>query len=53
VNRCAVENCGANRKRFQQYMLDSTVQFGLVAEDVEKVNPELVVRDNPGKPYAL
>jgi Chaperone of endosialidase len=26
-------------------------QFGLVAEDVEKVNPDLVVRDREGKPY--
>ena len=25
--------------------LDRTPQFGLVAEDVEKVNPDLVVRD--------
>ena len=24
-------------------------QFGLIAEDVEKVNPDLVVRDNEGK----
>jgi hypothetical protein len=28
-------------------------QFGLVAEDVAKVNPELVARDANGKPYAL
>jgi len=28
-------------------------QFGLVAEDVEKVNPELVVRDKGGKPYSV
>ena len=28
-------------------------QFGLVAEDVEKVNPDLVVRDNEGKPYSV
>src|SRR5262249_33250624 len=28
-------------------------QFGLVAEDVEKVNPELVVRDKEGKPYTV
>jgi uncharacterized coiled-coil protein SlyX len=28
-------------------------QFGLVAEDVEKVNPELVVRDKEGKPYSV
>ena len=26
-------------------------QFGLVAEEVEKVNPDLVVRDKKGKPY--
>jgi predicted ribosome quality control (RQC) complex YloA/Tae2 family protein len=28
-------------------------QFGLVAEDVEKVNPDLVVRDGDGKPYTV
>ena len=28
-------------------------QFGLVAEDVEKVNPDLVVRDKEGKPYSM
>jgi hypothetical protein len=28
-------------------------QFGLVAEDVEKVNPDLVVRDKKGKPYTV
>ena len=27
--------------------------FGLVAEDVEKVNPDLVVRDKEGKPYSV
>jgi hypothetical protein len=30
-----------------------TRQFGLVAEDVEKVNPDLVVRDKEGKPYTV
>jgi hypothetical protein len=30
-----------------------TSQFGLVAEDVEKVSPDLVVRDNEGKPYSV
>ena len=30
-----------------------TSQFGLVAEDVEKVNPALVVRDKEGKPYSV
>jgi hypothetical protein len=35
--------------------LDSTgtAQFGLVAEDVAKVNPDLVVRDKEGKPYSV
>ncbi len=28
-------------------------QFGLVAEEVEKVNRELVVRDKEGKPYSV
>ena len=30
-----------------------TQQFGLVAEDVEKVNRDLVVRDKDGKPYSV
>ncbi len=30
-----------------------TPQLGLVAEDVEKVNPDLVVRDKGGKPYSV
>ena len=30
-----------------------TSQFGLVAEDVEKVNPDLVARDKEGKPYSV
>ena len=30
-----------------------TSQFGLVAEDVAKVNPDLVVHDNEGKPYSV
>ena len=28
-------------------------QFGLVAEQVEKVNPDLVARDAEGKPYTV
>jgi hypothetical protein len=28
-------------------------QFGLVAEDVAKVNPDLIVRDKEGKPYSV
>ncbi len=30
-----------------------TPQLGLVAEDVEKVSPDLVVRDKEGKPYSV
>jgi len=30
-----------------------TSQFGFVAEDVEKVNPDLVVRDKQGKAYSV
>jgi trimeric autotransporter adhesin len=30
-----------------------TAQFGLVAEDVERVNSDLVVRDNEGRPYSV
>src|SRR5437868_1460833 len=32
---------------------DGTPQFGLVAEEVEKVNPDLVVRDADGKIYTV
>jgi hypothetical protein len=30
-----------------------TQQFGLVAEQVERVNPDLIVRDKDGKPYSV
>ena len=30
-----------------------TSQFGLVAEDVEKVDPTLIVRDKDGKPHSI
>src|SRR5262249_44020630 len=32
---------------------ERTPQFGLVAEDVAKVNPDLVARDKEGKPYTV
>jgi uncharacterized coiled-coil protein SlyX len=32
---------------------DGIPQFGLVAEDVEKVNPDLVARDAAGKPFTV
>jgi hypothetical protein len=32
---------------------DGIPQFGLVAEQVAKVNPDLVVRDEQGKPYTV
>jgi uncharacterized coiled-coil protein SlyX len=33
--------------------LEGIPQFGLVAEEVEKVNPDLVARDEQGKPYTV
>jgi Chaperone of endosialidase len=38
-----------------RYKSDKTVtpRFGLIAEDVAKVNPDLVVRDKEGKPYSV
>jgi hypothetical protein len=32
---------------------DGVPQFGLVAEEVEKINPALVTRDADGKPYTV
>jgi hypothetical protein len=32
---------------------EAVAQFGLVAEEVEKVSPDLVVRDKDGKPYSV
>ncbi len=32
---------------------EAVPQFGLVAEEVEKVNPDLVARDEQGKPYTV
>jgi hypothetical protein len=32
---------------------DATPQFGLIAEEVAEVNPDLVVRDKEGKPYTV
>jgi uncharacterized coiled-coil protein SlyX len=32
---------------------DGIPQFGLVAEQVEKVNPDLVARDDQGRPYTV
>jgi hypothetical protein len=32
---------------------EKTVQFGLIAEEVEKVDPDLIVRDEKGRPYSV
>jgi hypothetical protein len=37
----------------KQFDPTGAAQFGLVAEDVEKVDPDLVVRDKEGKPYTV
>jgi len=35
----------------KDFVPTGTAQFGLLAEDVAKVNPHLVVQDKEGKPY--
>jgi hypothetical protein len=37
----------------QEFDPDRLPMFGLVAEEVEKVNPDLVLRDKQGKPYSV
>ena len=37
----------------KQIDVNSTPQFGLVAEDVAKVNPDLVINGRDGKPYTV
>jgi trimeric autotransporter adhesin len=32
---------------------NGTPQFGLMAEQVEKIDPDLVARDDQGKPYSV
>jgi DNA-directed RNA polymerase specialized sigma54-like protein len=32
---------------------EGTPEFGLIAEQVEKVNPDLIVRDKEGKPFSV
>ncbi len=32
---------------------EGAAQFGLVAEDVEKINPDLIIRDREGKPHTV
>jgi Chaperone of endosialidase len=40
--------------RYKQEVDPDRIQmFGLVAEEVEKVNPDLIVRDSDGKPYTV
>ena len=40
--------------RYKQELDPASIpQFGLVAEEVEKVNPDLVARDNQGKVYTV
>jgi hypothetical protein len=41
------------RNYVQQLDPEGIPQFGLVAEEVEKVNPDLVARDVQGKPYTV
>ena len=38
---------------YYTYRADSVPQFGLIAEQVEKVNPDLVARDEKGQAYSV
>ena len=40
--------------RYKQEIDSKSIrQFGLIADEVEKVNPDLIVRDKEGKPYSV
>ena len=43
------------RSRFatKKELIRTASQFGLVAEEVEKISPDLVVLDKAGKPYSV
>jgi hypothetical protein len=45
----------SSQSRFATREIDpaGTLQFGLVAEEVERVNSDLVVRDKDGRPYSV
>jgi hypothetical protein len=56
MNKCSEVLYGLRPVTFrykQEIDPAGTSQFGLVAEEVEKVDPELVVRDEHGKPYTV
>ena len=40
-------------KNLDSKKAENTPQFGLIAEDVAEVNPDLVVRDADGKPFTV
>jgi hypothetical protein len=52
---CASEAILAFKPVTFRYKSDetNTPQFGLIAEEVAEVNPDLVVRDKEGKPYSV
>jgi len=41
------------KKEFKKFDPKEMPQFGLIAEEVEKVNRDLITRDRDGKPYAV
>ena len=41
------------RYKIQDKKNDQTPEFGLIAEDVDQVNPDLVVPDKEGKPFTV
>ncbi len=56
IDNCINDRGAINRDRFyykKELDPEGIPQFGLVAEEVEKVNPDLVARDDHGKPYTV
>ena len=50
----ACDRAKLDTKRYKKELdSKSTPQFGLVAEQVDEVNPALVVHDDEGKPYTV
>ena len=51
----AVKTIICTRRHIPLYKTDTneTPQFGLIAEEVAKVNPALVLPDKEGKPYTV
>ena len=53
ISRAKRLRCDRSHSAPTDFDPDAIPQFGLVAEDVENVNPDLVAKDEEGKPYTV